>query len=1024
MLPWVFLGAGVLAVSVYCFVAGSLTGSFISNSVEVVAGVTVLIAVQIYRPLHPWGWRLIGLAELLWAGGDIAWDIYRFALHVEQPVASYADVLYVMGYPALVAGVIILIKAERADKASHFVIDALIVVCAALIPTWEFLVHPAIVGSESLWGEVSSAAYPLMDLLIVVLLMRVLYLPAERSTALRLLTAGIGITLVADIVFLLLQTYSTYSDTNLISALWPLSALFVGTAALHPSMRLPARPVPSAPFRLTWPRLVFLGSALVAGPLVIFLHKDEAGPFIITMSLTVALLVVVRFRMLVIEGLVAERRRHRTERRFTSLVEHSSDAMVIVDPEMTVRYASPAIEHILGGHSEGYVGQDGLSYVHPADLARLAPARKHLVRNQDETRTDEIRIRGGDGSWHWVEVTSTNRLDDPDIGGIVLNFHDITERKVAQSQLATESSLLDMIAEGRDLGEVLDALARAVEENIPGSRCATLVLDESGQLRTLVAPTVDRTLRKELREIRPESAGTAPTGPEVLDHWSRELARVFAVRFVLPIRGSRDSELLGIVAIRTPPEPRSTGHEQNLLRSLEHVASVALERRKVEEELAFQALHDPLTGLPNRVLLFDRLHRALMRLEREVDLVGLVFIDLDRFKVINDSLGHALGDELLTAIAGRLLNLVRPTDTVARFGGDEFVILCEQLHDQTEPERLAHRIASSLDSPVMLSSGEVAVSASIGITVSQRSADRPQDLIRDADAAMHRAKARGGDRFEVFDESVHARAVERLETEGALRRAVAEDELRMYIQPQLDIGSRKTLAVEALIRWQHPTQGLLPPERFIGIAEETGLIVPVGTWMIDQACRHAASWRSDPRTANVTVSVNLAARQVQNPDLISTVERAIEKHGLDAEVLCFEVTESVLLEEVKASRLVLRQLEHLGIRLAIDDFGTGYSSLSYLKQFPFDELKIDKSFVDGLGQSRADDAIVSSTIQMAHGLDMLVVAEGVETDLQLERLAGLGCDRAQGFLFSPPRPIEFFPEFVRAPRAHMRSVAS
>ena len=443
-------------------------------------------------------------------------------------------------------------------------------------------------------------------------------------------------------------------------------------------------------------------------------------------------------------------------------------------------------------------------------------------------------------------------------------------------------------------------------------------------------------------------------------------------------------------------------------------------RKRTEEALAHQALHDALTGLPNRALVTDRLSHALVRSARHGGSgVAVLFLDLDRFKLVNDSLGHAAGDQVLTAVAARLGAAVRDSDTVGRFGGDEFIVVCEDAADGAEVLVLAQRLAESLNAPFAIDGGEVFLSVSIGVALSA-SSESPEELLRDADAAMYRAKERGRARVEVFDETMRIESAVRLETQSALHRALERAEFLVLYQPVVDLRTGTMAGAEALVRWSHPEHGLLDPTRFIPVAEESGLIVPIGRWVLEEAVRQHARWGKD--RPDFVLGVNLSARQLRQPDLVDVVRDTVTRHGLDPRRLSLELTESVLMEDVEPHRLALAALRAFGVEVAIDDFGTGYSSLTYLRRYPVDVVKIDQSFVAGLGRDQSASAIVESVVDLAHALGMRVVAEGVETDEQLERLRRLGCDLAQGFLFAPPLPAEalddllhrrFFPLITR-----------
>ena len=424
------------------------------------------------------------------------------------------------------------------------------------------------------------------------------------------------------------------------------------------------------------------------------------------------------------------------------------------------------------------------------------------------------------------------------------------------------------------------------------------------------------------------------------------------------------------------------------------------ERRQAREELAHQALHDPLTDLPNRALFLDRLRVALARAGRRPSSVGVLFLDLDRFKVINDSLGHDAGDQLLIAMAERLQATLRPMDTAARFGGDEFVILCEDLVAEAEAIGIADRVCAAVAEPVLVGDAEVHVTTSIGIALTDDADMPPEDLVRDADAAMYRAKERGKNRYEVFDSDMRARAVARLSVETALRRAIERDELVVHYQPTVSLDTGRIVGAEALVRWRHPDRGVVGPAEFIGLAEETGLIVPIGEWVLRRACLDAADWPTR------RVWVNLSGRQLSQSNFVDMVTDVLADTGTPSAALRLEISERVLMDDADETVKVLERLRATGIGIGVDDFGTGYSSLARLKQFPVDSVKIDRSFVDGLGRDPEDSAIVTAVVSMAHALGLTAMAEGVETPDQLAELRALGCELGQGYLFGRPLPAD------------------
>jgi len=474
--------------------------------------------------------------------------------------------------------------------------------------------------------------------------------------------------------------------------------------------------------------------------------------------------------------------------------------------------------------------------------------------------------------------------------------------------------------------------------------------------------------------------------------------------WAVPVKAPDDADILGVVTVLARGSPPAHRPPLDLLERAAQLTAIAVERSRWESRLAHQATHDDLTGLPNRALFLDRVQHALDRARRDGSLISLLFLDLDRFKSVNDTLGHDAGDQLLRALGQRLVPLLRPGDTVARLGGDEFTILCDGVADAKDALRVAERVHHALIAPFFLGKHTVRTTVSIGAATS-RGAGSAQALINDADAAMYRAKERGGNRCESFEDIRCQPAAHRLSTQDAMYRGLQRGEFEVYYQPVISLTDKTVVGAEALLRWHHPQRGLLAPSAFIGLAESSGLIVPIGAFVLRTACLQARAWQLDPGPdVPSSMSINLSARQFAQPDLTAMVANALIESGANPAGISFEITESAAMDDAAAAVATLQELKALGVGLIIDDFGTGYSSLTYLKRFPVDGLKVDQSFVAGLDTDAGDTAIVTAVIDLAHSLGIIAIAEGVETATQLERLRALGCDGAQGYHLGRPKP--------------------
>lgn len=669
---------------------------------------------------------------------------------------------------------------------------------------------------------------------------------------------------------------------------------------------------------------------------------------------------------------------------WSSLIDHSPDIITLLDVAGNILWTSPQGYKTFDLEDGNWTLGPIFELIHKDDIKRVKSEFRLLGRGDGAVVGPvTFKIKTRDGIWRTLESTAYNLLKDPIVKGILSISRDVTDRHDAL----------------RELSESETRYRRLVErspEPVAVLRDSYVEYANPACLRLLGAASIDQLSRfAVLQLVHPEDRDLAKAAFAPIQNGG-EMGTI-ELRLI-----SLDAQLIHTEVMGIPIIYDGLPSVQLLIRDV-------TDQKRAKAALEYQTLHDPLTGLPNRALFMDRVSQALNRSQRVGARIVVMLADIDRFKIVNDSLSHTVGDHILVGVAQRLRACFRPSDTVARFGGDEFVVLCEDTEDLTALGTLGERLVRALDEPIVVNNEPFHISISVGISESNPANGRADDLVRDADTAMNRAKERGRRRFEIFDESTGTEVAGRLQLESALRYGIGHGELRAYFQPVVDASTGIITGVEALIRWQHPENGLTPPALFIPIAEDSGLIVPIGTWIFAEACRQAKEWEPlIPEGRVFKISVNLSTRQFLDPGLLDTVEDILQAANLDSSKIhmVFEVTESILMAEPDEAVAILQAFRNLGVSIAIDDFGTGYSSFSYLKRFPVETLKVDRSFISGLGADSDDEAIVSAVIQLAHALNLQVVAEGVETTDQLLRLRNLGCDLIQGFYFAKPQPAD------------------
>ena len=683
-----------------------------------------------------------------------------------------------------------------------------------------------------------------------------------------------------------------------------------------------------------------------------------------------------------------------SEERFRAMSDESPLGIFVSDEQGECVYTNAAYHKISGLGFTQALGTSWSMAIHPEDRTRIVAEWRDAVRGQAPFQT-EVRFMRGDGSIVWTRLNAAVMDDGPAECGRVQTVEDISARKGAEAELARAEAAL--FAEKERAQVTLNSIGDAVLcTDVAG--CVTYLNHVAEKMTGWSASEALGQPLSEVFRVVDGSTREPIVNPGQLAIAENRIVGL-AANSILLCRDGSESAIEDSSAPIHDRDGRVTGAVL--------VFHDVSESRAMAEKMSHLAQHDFLTGLPNRMLLQERFSRAIGQAQRHRKQVAVLFVDLDYFKNINDSLGHVIGDRLLQSVAERLVGCVRSTDTVCRQGGDEFVILLAEIEQPRDAAQIAEKLLTALLAPHFIDGHELHVTLSIGISIYPDDADTAEAVMKNADAAMYHAKANGRNNYQFYMSEMNSRAVQRLFVENSLRRALKNEEFELHYQPKIDIASGRMSSAEALIRWRDPDLGMVYPGQFVPIAEECGLIVPIGRWVLREACRQVQAWLAAGITA-VPVSVNISAVEFRHVNFLEGVAAILEETGLDAAYLELELTESILMHEAESSAQILEKLKAMGIQLAIDDFGTGYSSLSYLNRFPIDTLKIDHSFVRDMATNADNAAIISAVIGMGRNLKQRVVAEGVETGEQLAFLCHQNCDEGQGFLFSYPLPAEEF----------------
>jgi diguanylate cyclase (GGDEF)-like protein/PAS domain S-box-containing protein len=971
----VLLAVVLVAVSSLTYFAvprAGPAGLAIHAAILLSPALAIPLGLTLHRPAHRLGWLLLTAAMVLWGIGNVGTLLVRESNQGLPAYPSWGDAFYLASYPLSVAGLFVFVRRRHRGHGRAGLLDALIVTTTVGLVAWEFLVEPVLheSGSRPLRTAVS-VAYPLLDLLLLALVSRLGFGGLRRNRSALLLLAANTALLLADLARGVLVFHGVIPDGTAFDAVWVPYYLLAATAATHPSMRTLAEPVAEPPGAR--PRYWLLLGMAVLTPLVLDSILEVSGRQD-TRNLLVGAVALYGLCAIRLGDLVTElvRSRAAKERAF--------------ERERALRESATAL-------SDATTREDVRRAVEAA-AARLTDREVTACR---------------------VVLAGDRHADpDPPVGAAL-----VVPVPEASGEVSSDRGRLVVSVPPAPCPEATDALhalAAQAQTALERLRLSADLLQQHSErrFRSLVQNASDV-----IFVLDPDTTVhyATPSVERVLGHPVHALEGMPLRRLV----HAEDEEILAGVLVGEDLQEALVlrmGHADGTWRHLEAVAAYVedefvqgliltcrdvSDRTALEEELRFQAFHDALTGLPNRALFADRVGHALERGSRTGRGCAVLFCDLDDFKVVNDSRGHAVGDELLVAVAERLREAVRTGDTPARLGGDEFAVLLEDLGDRDDPEAVVDRVIIRLAQPYVLSCGEVRVDVSAGIAFS-RSLSSVDELLRNADTAMYRVKEDGGGGWTEFRPAMRDTVVARARLLDDLRVALEEQQFRLFYQPVVALCESRIVGAEALLRWDHPTRGLVSPREFIALAEETGLIVPLGRWVLEQACTEAAGWPGEP----LRVGVNLAARQIAEPGVTEDIVEVLRVTGLDPRQLVIELTETALLREDETILARLRQLDEIGVRLALDDFGTGYSSLAYLRRYPIHILKIAQEFVAPVSDGGVPAGLVRTLLDLARVLGMDAVAEGVEEPEQVRILRELGCRLAQGNLYGRPISGEQF----------------
>ena len=982
------------------------------------SGVAAIVAgVFLNRPAHRLPWLLLAVGNLSFIAGQVSFLIFGLIKHEMLPFPSYADVLYLITYPLYAAALLMFIRARNPDRDRRSVIDALTLTVGLGLLSWMYLVLPYVHNPQLSWLQKSvSVAYPLSDVLVLAMLARLLAPGTGRSRSFQLLVLGTVGELVSDTWFGGLQLYGTFHNGTVVDLGWAVLYGAWGAAALHPTMAQLTEPTSRQRPQASPGRLIVLMLASLIAPAVLFIqslrHHNYDDGVIAVFSAILFLLVTSR-----LWDMATSHRRALSRERTVRLAGASlASAATVTEAAAAMRAAAADLtgsrmrhDALLMVRDDGSFrtvappaagpGEPGQLTQRAQDWLPLLSGGEPLFLSRAQLSPEAVALLPrGDGVLLCPLTLRDRPAGDPLIGLLVVfgtrrvltDLSPTFEILAHQGALAVEriALSLEVIRQRSEayfrtlVQDTSDVILIVADDGLVryATPSAASIFGEIGTdgvyLWDLVADSERDTIIKALARLR-RSSGT----PSATEDW--EIARRDQRRVQIQVRAS------------------DLRHDQTVAGLVLTLRDVT-EQRQLEAELKHRAFLDALTGLPNRLLFQDRAAHALSRAKRDGTTTGVLFVDLDDFKMTNDTMGHSVGDELLIAAGIRLSAVIRESDTAARLGGDEFALLVEHLADPAAVEAFAERVVRVFSDAFDLAGGKVITTATVGVATTEDSAD-VDELLRHADLALYAAKSAGKRQWRRYAPVLSAGMIRRREVQAALEEAVSTSAFTLAYQPIVALTSGTIAGFEALVRWPHPRWGMMQPDQFIELAEETGHIVPLGSWVLGQAATELVRWRPphDGRPP-LYASVNVSARQFRDPGFVDSVRQVLTRTGLSPSSLMLELTETVLLRRDERLLADLVELKSIGVKLAIDDFGTGYSSLSYLRELPIDVLKIDKSFVDGIAVSEQRLALVEGIIGIARTLHLDVIAEGIETEVQRDLLVSMGCQYGQGYLLAMP----------------------